>query len=150
MKLQLLMVFLLSLSFSVNADVLQTVEGTYKGQTKKKGKDCFLKASFDSTSWFKLEPYRSDKERRKLEKKSISFSAHKSVMAEYFEKDYRVYLSSIASDSSAMFNWFISREAKDHHLKIDINNDSIPTSYEFSSERSRKKVIFECLNLKKL
>jgi hypothetical protein len=138
------------LSSIVNAGTLEKVEGTYKGSTVKKGKDCYLSASFQHSKWYRLEPYRTKRERKKLDKKSISFSSHKSVMLEEFENEYNIFLSSNASDVSAMYNWMIGREAKSHHLEIETNNDKIPTSYEFSSERSKMKRIYKCINLKKL
>lgn len=151
MKLQSLILIFLSFSTMANSNVLNDIEGTYKGNVEGKRKDCFLAAKSEGSSWFYLEPYRTSRERKKLDKKGISFGGHNSYMEEKFNDGYGIYLSSIASDVNSMYAWMIGREAKDHNLRVDINNDRVPVSFEFSSERGdKKKVIYNCANLKKL
>ncbi|OUR95511.1 hypothetical protein A9Q84_16900 [Halobacteriovorax marinus] len=151
MKFLILTLVLCINSTFAKTSVLDKLQGTYKGNIEGKTKDCFLKASYQRSSWFQLEAYRSEKERIKLsEKKNISFSAHESYMTEKFEDEYNVYLRDVASDVSAMYSWMIGMEAKDYILSVETNNDSVPVSYEFSSERKRIKSIIKCDNLKKI
>ena len=150
MKLQVLTLLFISFTTIANAGVLKEVAGTYKGNIEGKNKDCFLSAEFNGDKWFYVQPYRTSRERRKLSKKGISFGGHKSYMKEKFKDNYTIYLSSIASDVNSMYAWMIGREAKDHNLQVEINNDRLPVSFQFSSERGdKRKLIYKCINLKK-